>query len=46
MESGRVYDAATPRAGRRVTSRRSLLKGLAALMAVGAVAPLAAACAP
>ena len=31
---------------RRVTSRRSLLKGLTALMAVGAVAPLAAACAP
>ncbi|MGE3270521.1 MAG: ABC transporter substrate-binding protein [Chloroflexota bacterium] len=29
---------------RRVTSRRSLLKGLTALMAVGAVAPLAAAC--
>jgi hypothetical protein len=31
---------------RRSTSRRSLLKGLTALMAVGAVAPLAAACAP
>lgn len=29
---------------RRVTSRRSLLKGLTALMAVGAIAPLAAAC--
>ena len=29
-----------------LTSRRSLLKGLTALMAVGAVAPLAAACAP
>src|SRR5688572_17892583 len=46
MESDRGYDDATPRAARRVTSRRSLLKGLTALMAVGAVAPLAAACAP
>jgi peptide/nickel transport system substrate-binding protein len=44
MESGRAYDDAT--VVRRVTSRRSLLKGLTALMAVGAVAPLAAACAP
>jgi len=46
MESGSGYGDATPRAVRRVTSRRSLLKGLTALMAVGAVAPLAAACAP
>jgi len=46
MDSGSGYGDATPRAVRRVTSRRSLLKGLTALMAVGAVAPLAAACAP
>src|SRR6187401_3263073 len=46
MESGSAYGDATPRVVRRVTTRRSLLKGLTALMAVGAVAPLAAACAP
>src|SRR5215212_9325944 len=43
MESARGHGDATLR---RVTSRRSLLKGLTALMAVGAIAPLAAACAP
>jgi peptide/nickel transport system substrate-binding protein len=42
-------DAADKSAGmlhttRRVTSRRSLLKGMTALMAVGVIAPLAAAC--
>jgi peptide/nickel transport system substrate-binding protein len=46
MVTGRSHDDATPQALRRITSRRSLLKGLTALMAVGAVAPLAAACAP
>ncbi|MCC7372185.1 MAG: ABC transporter substrate-binding protein [Chloroflexi bacterium] len=43
MDSGGGFPD-TSRAARRVTSRRSLLKGLTALMAVGAVAPLAAAC--
>ena len=43
MESARGHGHTTPRL---VTSRRSLLKGLTALMAVGAIAPLAAACAP
>ena len=44
MESSSGHSDATPRAERQVTSRRSLLKGLTALMAVGAIAPLAAAC--
>jgi peptide/nickel transport system substrate-binding protein len=46
MESGSGYSDATSRTVGRVTSRRSLLKGLTALMAVGAIAPLAAACSP
>lgn len=44
MEAPRGSSDATAHVSRRVTSRRSLLKGLTALMAVGAVAPLAAAC--
>jgi peptide/nickel transport system substrate-binding protein len=44
MEARRGSSDATTHDVRRVTSRRSLLKGLTALMAVGAVAPLAAAC--
>src|SRR3954447_6844260 len=46
MVTRRDYDDGTTIAPRRLTSRRSLLKGLTALMAVGAVVPLAAACAP
>src|SRR5918993_1775149 len=42
--SGGSYPDGTTHARWRVTSRRSLLKGLTAVMAVGAIAPLAAAC--
>ena len=45
MEARRGSSEATAHEDvRRVTSRRSLLKGLTALMAVGAIAPLAVAC--
>jgi peptide/nickel transport system substrate-binding protein len=44
MTAGDGYPDGMSGALRRVTSRRSLLKGLTALMAVGAMAPLAAAC--
>ncbi|MDP8921446.1 MAG: ABC transporter substrate-binding protein [Chloroflexota bacterium] len=44
MQSG-ASDRGTPDLSpTRVTSRRSMLKGLVAIMAIGAVAPLAAAC--
>ena len=46
MDSGGSIGGTAMHEPRRLTSRRSLLKGLTALMAVGAVAPLAAACAP
>src|SRR5688572_30152553 len=44
MVSGGSLGGTAMREPRRLTSRRSLLKGLTALMVVGAVAPLAAAC--
>jgi peptide/nickel transport system substrate-binding protein len=44
METGSDPRVTAPRTVRRVTSRRSLLKGMTALMAVGVIAPLAAAC--
>ena len=44
MDSGGGTQDLSSRTRQRVTSRRSLLKGLTVLMAVGAVAPLAVAC--
>src|SRR4051794_20029011 len=44
MTAGDGYPDVTTGALRRVTSRRSLLKGLTVLMGVGAVSSLAAAC--
>lgn len=44
MDSGGGTQDVSLHMRQRVTSRRSLLKGLTALMAVGAIAPLAVAC--
>lgn len=44
MESGPVSGDTRSRVLSRVTSRRTLIKGLTAMMAVGAIAPLMAAC--